>query len=96
MKVSQLLTDASKWTQRRAAIDADGDSVNVQDVAACRFCLSGAIRRCYPDREERFRVLNTVINEIGGNAAVRSTMEWNDDPRRTFDEVRALVLKLDI
>lgn len=91
MKVSELLTDKSKWTQKTLARNMYGQSVDAEDHEACSWCIQGAVLKCYGhpkniDIKERiYAQLGSLY--IGG---------WNDDPTRTFAEVRSLVVELDI
>jgi hypothetical protein len=45
--VSGLLVDKRRWTTGQFAADSRNSPVDPQDARACRFCLSGAIRRIY-------------------------------------------------
>lgn len=56
-------------------------------VGSC--CLSGAIALCYPN--DTNEVLERVEHELG-----RNVNDWNDDPARTFSDVRAIAEILDI
>lgn len=93
MKVKELYTDASKWTQRTYAADANGECVSYHMDSAVCFCLAGAIHRCYPeDNEEK----NTVYKKLNQRLHGLMYIDWNDEPGRTFEEVKALVEELDI
>ena len=49
MKVSELLSDRSKWTQGANARDKHGDIVDPEDPAACKWCFWAALKYCYPN-----------------------------------------------
>lgn len=91
MKIKELLTDASKWTQGTFARDKKGNIVSVNDNSAVSWCLGGAMHKCYPDDVDYYKIKNLVSNCI-----VTSIPDWNDDLNRTFANVRDLVQKLDI
>jgi len=94
MKVRDLLTDESKWTQRASARDIRGFNIQPRDERAVRWCVAGAMYCCYRDDEEsapwskidRYLELLEYSNIVG----------WNDDPKRTFLDIRDLVMTLDI
>lgn len=90
MKVHELLTDASKWAKGEMALSEHGISRDSLDDDAARWCLAGAIARCYrhPRRDE---VIDLVEQELRV-----SITHWNDTPARTFNDVRDLVTRLDI
>ncbi len=95
MKVSDLLTDESKWTQGAYGRDTHGKLTSIVSHSAVCWCLVGALWLCYRDGgdgsdDAANDVERRVITRIGNMAA------WNDAPNRTFAEVRALVLELDL
>lgn len=92
MKVRELFTDESKWTQGHAARNEKGERVWYKSPEACCWCLVGAINKCYVPaiRPEIFEKISDYINSRAGISV------WNDAPERTFAEVKALVEKLDI
>jgi len=51
MKVSELLSDRSKWTQGASARDKHDDIVDPEDPAACKWCFLGALYFCYTHNE---------------------------------------------
>ena len=87
MKVKELLSDESKWTQGCYARDAFGVSIPFDADAAVCWCLAGAIHRVYGPEPIHLRILRRVNGSLS---------EWNDAPDRTFAEVKALVEELDI
>lgn len=90
MKIRELLSDESKWTQKHLARDADSNPVIPQDDTAVSFCLMGAMDRCYPHNRDNHRVYRKVAREV------EQVGTWNDAPDRTFADVQALVTRLDI
>lgn len=88
MKVQDILTDESKWTQGRDARDANGNEIlPLADEAVC-WCLGGALVKA-----GIFQLIgNLLFKPLNG----QSIWLWNDAPERTFAEVRALIEELDI
>ena len=89
MTVRELLTDASKWTQKVPARDAEGMVVSVFDPTATCWCLAGALHYCY-SYEERVVLYAAIYEELN----IRSIVDWNDS--HSFNDVKSLVEKLDI
>jgi hypothetical protein len=96
IKAKDILTDASKWTQFTDSRDADDRECEVDDDRAVAFSLSGALRRAYSGKE-----LVAAIDRVGEvigplDAGIVSIRVWNDDKRRTFEEVRRVIEKADV
>ena len=90
MKIRELLSDPSKWTQGCFARDVYGGVASrLEDE--CRWCLVGALGRCYDDSE-----FDRVYDLIKAAVPERQIVHWNDDPKRTFEDVRKLVEELNI
>jgi hypothetical protein len=87
MKLSELLTDASRWTKNHYAIDTEGRPVQSRSPQAARWCLSGAICRCYSTQDERLTA-EEALREAAGTLDI---VAWNDAFERTFADVRALI-----
>ncbi|TXH42677.1 MAG: hypothetical protein E6Q97_35280 [Desulfurellales bacterium] len=97
MKVSELLDSPDKWCQHAYAKNIEGAPVSSYASGACSWCLIGAINTCYPllvdpDRQEHDMVMDRLKEVIG----ITNVATWNDDPSRTFEEVREAVLKAGI
>jgi hypothetical protein len=96
VKVKDVLADASKWTQFADARDSEGKVCDVDSDRAVSFCLWGALERAYGGGE-----LVAAIERIGEAIGTRtagmvSIRAWNDDRRRTFDEVRKVLEMADV
>lgn len=95
MTVAELLTDETKWTQGRYARNSNGCYAEASGDEAVCWCLEGALYRCYgiPDDGSAFNAAYRRLRDaIGGEWVAR----WNDDPQRTFAEVRAAIEKAGI
>lgn len=89
MKVHELLDSPERWTQGWLAKDKEGRHVSVHADNATCFCLVGAVGKCYSGLRY-LNVIEVLEKEIGMIA------RWNDARGRTFDQVKALVERLDI
>jgi hypothetical protein len=97
MKIRELLTDESKWTQGAFAETETGHPVDYDDESAAKFCIVGAVRKCYGRGDEATTVFRKVKDEVQRvHGGLERLAAWNDDDRRTFAEVKALVERLDI
>ena len=88
MKMKEYMTE-SNWTKGQLARNKDGFGCSLYDTKAEKFCLMGATRKCYPNETEKIQAL--LEQELRGYAVT-----WNDEPGRTFAEVKAVIEKLDI
>lgn len=96
MKVKELYTDDSKWTQRTFVRDSYGNALtSVHDPNASCFCLSGALIKCYPINKELCFAQDRLLEAVR-KFKFRSIVAFNDNPLTTFEQVRALVEALDI
>ena len=97
MKMYELLSDPSKWTQRAFGRDSYGNSVMDDSKLAICWCMMGALCKCY-ELEERSRVRDKIEETLGSpkDDGFNSIIEWNDQEERTFEEVQSLLLELDI
>lgn len=93
MKIKELLDSPEKWTKGYWAKTKEDENISPLDIYASKWCLVGAVRFCYQNIE--YNVL-ARIKEALNNFSVGGLTEWNDAPERTFEEVKALVNKLDI
>lgn len=96
MKVRDLFTDESKWTQGVMARMASGASAATCDPNAYCRCLGGAIIYCYGEDYTRVELSDQVLRKVMNKIGTDDIVEWNDDPDRTFAEVKALIEELDI
>lgn len=91
MKVKDLLNSRARWTRGKCARDKHGHGVEPLSPRACRWCLIGAIDKCYPeDNGQIFRKIVDGISPVTGECL----SGWND--RVGFEQVRDLVRRLDV
>lgn len=89
MKVKDYYSDKSKWTRGVTFRDSEGSACGMNE-ATCA-CLSGAIDICYRNIE-----YDLIWEKICRHLNIICLTSWNDDPQRTFKEVKQLVEELDI
>jgi len=94
MKIRELLSDESKWTKGVVARDKLGIALGPRNEKAVCWCLLGAAVRCYDYSPQYSEVIWKIRKALG--LVKPLTSEWNDDPARTFAEVKALVEELDV
>jgi len=87
MKISEILTDRSKWTKGMYAKDSRGKKVGVDDPSAKRFCLVGAAKKAGVE----LKLLQWFDRQEKRLDWTDGIIAWNDEPRRTFLQVRRLV-----
>ena len=93
MKVQDLLTDESKWTQESYAKNAKGNAVKWTSQFAVCWCLSGAVRKCYSDLQQ-FEILKKIRNFIKNKVGHTNIASFND--KATFQDICNLIEELDI
>jgi hypothetical protein len=104
MKVSDVLTDSSKWLQGAYAVTSDGTYVFSSDSRAAKRCLVGAVRYAYKsEREDGVCVRNAdsdaVMDKIKEYLKVSSWSDiivWQDRPETTWEDIIKLIKALDI
>lgn len=82
MKVSELLSNESKWTKDTQARNKDNVPVRFDDPSAVCWCLLGAIAKCY-DKCESLEIRNRLreflphpcINRFNDNHSYEEVME---------------------
>lgn len=93
MKAYELLDSPEKWIQNLAACAADGTSCDSDEPVAARWCLFGAINRCY--QAEALVEYNERWTRLRDRLGC-GPITWNDTPGRTYDEVITVLKELDI
>jgi hypothetical protein len=102
MKAWELLDSPEKWTQGTSARNVFGQPVPSTDPSAVCWCASGAIGCCYPTAYQpsgtfpiHARLANYLAKQPYRPESGTISL-WNDDPRRTYEEVVAVLKELDI
>ena len=93
MKVKELLSDRSKWCQGSFATDAEGNPRGIMAPDATRFCLRGALGRCYPEQTEYDAARKRLESSLSSHSCL---MEFNDSTFTTFTDVKELLERADV
>ncbi len=96
MKAYELLSSPDKWCQGDFAKDAEGNSTKADSPAAARWCVVGALERCY-DEYSFVALMNSpqiaAVLEVTGGSTLSS---WNDHTDRKWQEVYDALKKADV
>ena len=95
-KIRELLTDESKWTKWTSARNKFDRATRPQDPDAICWCLVGAFNKCYPGYNLERESVSEKLSDAVFSRFHKFINQWNDDPARTFAEVKALVEELDV
>ncbi len=90
MLVSDLLASEADWIKGPMAVDANGVLCGPTNLKACRWCLLGAICKCYPTldgRREAAAKLQPLVVPYGFN----SLSEFSDNPNTTFGMLKGVL-----
>ena len=87
--VASLFRYEKRWIQGDYARNIEGLNTNFGGLNARQWCLAGAIYKVYPFTWSE--MMEKIEKLIRG-----SIIHWNDNPRRTFKQVKALVKKAGI
>ena len=88
-KALALLPDESAWTQGVLGRRADGVSCSFRDERCHSRCLIGVIGTIADPWDWSFRAtLKTELQDHLGLTDSFRLLAWNDEPTRTFEEVR--------
>jgi hypothetical protein len=105
MKAHELLNSPEAWCQESPAQDRQGNKLEALDPSAEKWCALGAIQKEYPTlqwEEAMDRLLHALSVSEQGLAQMTKIdkacclMEWNDDPRTSFLEIRKILLWADV
>ena len=91
MKAYELLSNPLNWNKGNYASDQFGHPVLTNSSLAVKFCIIGAVYKCYNDDENMEAVYRKLVEACEGNPT-----GWNDRPDRTHSQVIALLKDLDI
>ncbi len=96
MKVKELLTDSNKWCKAYSARDKHGNAELPESPFATRWCLLGAVDKCYPvrDRADARIKLGAAICLIEKSRSSNISV-FNDRATTNFSDITK-VLELDI
>jgi hypothetical protein len=103
--VNCLLNRREMESEGRSLGHSKGNKLQAFDSRAAKWCALGAIQKTYPPvewGEAMDQVLRALSYSDAGLAQMTKTdkacclMEWNDDYRSSFEEIRGILLEVDI
>lgn len=84
MTMREWFTGPERWTQRTF------QTYNENDGQTKSCCIAGAAMMCYPSN------WNDIYIRIGKHLGIVNIADWNDDPKRSFADIVAVVTEMDI
>ena len=105
MKAHELLSSPDTWCQESPAEDARGNKVPAFHPKAVKWCALAAIQKTYPSsqwEEVMDRLLRALSVSEEGIALMTisdkagSLMEWNDDGKCSFRDIRETLLQANV
>jgi hypothetical protein len=100
LKLQRKLNHQYRWTQGSEARNADGVPVWAYDRTARCWCLIGASKVVTETFGENRQLLGALQSRAytrpdeWGEVFEMPLEDWNDDPERTFREVRELIARV--
>lgn len=94
MKIRELLSKKSRWTQRVQARNRLGMWEHPARDSAHSFCLFGAATRCYGESAHRdfvMRLLSRGIRKLFSDKGYSSVTEFNDSQDTKFTHIKKLL-----
>lgn len=100
MKIKELLVTEDKWARKGFAFDKDNRMVFGASPSAVKWCLLGAVGKCYQGAEGE-AVRELLIAELSAKDVAEHERpgvisRWNDSLETTFTDVQKLLDRLDI
>jgi hypothetical protein len=105
MKAHELLSSPDLWCQESPAKDAHGLKVETFNPEAVKWCALAAIQKTYPSCQWEAamdRLLRALSVSEEGIARMTisdkagSLMEWNDDGKCSFRDIRETLLQANV
>jgi hypothetical protein len=94
VKIRELLSDPTRWTQHVSARNVQGDPVHPRSEEACAWCLLGAMHKCYDSEEVQAAIYEKLVQYIIAKDSDLRAASLND--RLGYDAVMEVVTELDV
>lgn len=91
MKAHELIATPDKWCKKDCAQDFNGTATMIDSPDACKFCVAGAILKCYSGFTEESMCAREILSN---HLDIKNIGYWNDT--HTHAEVLAVLKELDI
>ena len=105
MKARELLHSPEVWCQEAPAQDQYGNKLQAFDPRAVKWCALTAIQKTY-EPAQWSKAMDRLLRALGVSEAglaqmteadkMCCLMEWNDDGRTSFAEIREILCMADI
>ena len=83
MKLSELLKTKDQWCQHKLAVNDLGNEVDSLDTDAVKWCLMGAIEKCFSERKKVYKTIVSLIKPF------TCVSDFNDES--TFKDVKKVI-----
>ena len=100
MNINKLFSSARKWVKFRLGVDADGNGTLPDASDAVRWCLLGAVHKCYPgygrDTQAAIIRLRDVISGLYPEFVDRysdagTIVNFNNDAKTDFRKIKRVI-----
>lgn len=96
MKVKNFLKEQN-WCKYAEGINSYGKVTHARDRDCIKWCLSGAISKCYRSNPKKMYHVVKVVNSILRSFYnCQSIIEFNDDEKKTFADIQELLMIADV
>ena len=95
LKISDLLSDPKHHCKGDYAQDAQGCDARVDDDKADKWCLVGAVLRCYSE-EDHLKIISRLKRALQYQGKACSLTLFNDHPETTHQMVLDLAKLADV
>jgi hypothetical protein len=99
VRVKDILTGPSKWTQGAAARDWLGRPCSPESKRAVSYCIMGVLMCVYKSHGWEYavgRVMKAISTHGYMCKSLLDVADWNNHPGRTFREVRLVIERADV
>lgn len=88
VKARKIIAEPQAWAKEAQAYTDDGEPVDFNDPAACRYCAAAAIAVVASTVQERWEAYDALAATLGFKQS-RRIVAWNNAKRRKHTDVLA-------
>ena len=90
--VQQLFKNKKRWIKGADALNKYNEDVTVESNNACKWCLSGGLRKVYVTDKKVNDARDKIYKVINKNRKNKIVITlWNDTKGRTIEQVRRAI-----